>query len=110
MNKKVKKVLISCIAVLIVSTGITLTYSCSNNIYFTTRYGLELTKVQYDNLKKVFRADQINEFAPGEVDDIKDDPNLLLEDSDKITVETRTYYDENDQPVKSVHKEVSEGE
>ena len=44
------------------------------------------------------------------MDDIKDNTHLVLEDSDEIVVETRTCYDENDQPIKSVHREISEAE
>lgn len=105
-----KKIIIVYMTVLFVSAVITFTYSFSQDVFFTTHYGAKFTKVQFDNLRRVFTTEEISNFGSGEMDDIKDNTHLVLEDSSEIIVETRTYYDENNQPVKSVHREVTEAE
>ena len=105
-----KKVIIVYMAVLFVSAGITFPYSFSQDVFFTTPYGAEFTKAQFDNLRRVFTTEEISNFVPGEMDDIKDNTHLVLEDKSEIIVETRTYYDENNQPIKSVHREITEAE
>lgn len=105
-----KKILIAYIGVLFVSMGITFAYSFSQDVFFTTPYGAEFTKAQFDNLRRVFTTEEISNFRPGEVDDIKDITDMTLDDKSEIIVETRTYYDENNQPIKSVHREITEAE
>lgn len=111
-KKDEKKLLIGYIVLLFASAGITFFYSYVylNDVFFTTRFGLELTKAQYDNLRKVYTNDLINILPEDHINDIKDNTHLVLEDSSEIIVETRTYYDENNQPIKSVHREITEAE
>lgn len=105
-----KKILIAYITVLLVSVGITFGYSCSNDVFFATCRGLELTREQYDNLKKVYTNEEIKVLPVEFINEIKDITNLTLDDKSEIIVETRTYYDENNQPIKSVHREITEAE
>lgn len=105
-----KKILIAYITVLLVSAVITFVYSCSNDVFFATCHGLELTREQYDNLKKVYTNEEIKVLPVEFINEIKDITNLTLDDKSEIIVETRTYYDENNQPIKSVHSEITEAE
>ncbi len=105
-----KKVIIVYMTVLFASAGITFVYSCSNDVFFATSHGLELTREQYDNLKKVYTNEEIKVLPVEFINEIKDITNLTLDDKSEIIVETRTYYDENNQPIKSVHREITEAE
>lgn len=96
---------------LVLSTALVLpVYAVDNGIYLTTKNGTELTKTQYDNLKKIYTAEDLEDLPSDFLDEIKNEPNLILEDRDEVCVITRTRYDQNDQPVETINTEVSEAE
>lgn len=96
---------------LILSTVLAVpTYAADNGVYLTTKSGAELTKTQYDNLKKIYTEEDLAVLPSDFIDEIKNEPDLLLEDRDEVCVITRTRYDENNQPVETINTEVTEAE
>lgn len=96
---------------LILSTVLAVpTYAADNGVYLTTKSGAELTKTQYDNLKKIYTEEDLAVLPSDFIDEIKNEPDLVLEDRDEVCVITRTRYDENNQPVETINTEVTEAE
>lgn len=110
---KMKRKLLTNLVILslILSTVLAVpTYAADNGVYLTTKSGAELTKTQYDNLKKIYTEEDLAVLPSDFIDEIKNEPDLLLEDRDEVCVITRTRYDENNQPVETINTEVTEAE
>ncbi|MFR1722111.1 hypothetical protein [Emergencia timonensis] len=106
-----KKLSVSFIVLLLILTSISLVSAYTvNDVYYTTEHGVELTKAQYDNLTKVFTPEELDCLAIPAIEEMKNDTKLKLLDSSEVCVVTKTRYDENNKPVETINKEVSEAE
>lgn len=81
-----------------------------SDIYYTTQHGVELTQTQYENLTKVYTPEELDCLPIPFIERNKNDDQLRLADSDEAYVVTQTLYDDNNQPVNTINKEVSETE
>lgn len=81
-----------------------------SDIYYTTQHGVELTQIQYENLTKVYTPEELDCLPIPFIERNKNDDQLRLADSDEAYVVTQTFYDDNNQPINTINKEVSETE
>ncbi len=76
-----------------------------DDIYFVTMNGVELTEIQYNNLRKGFSHDTINTMSKEMIDELKDDSNIKKVTTTKY-VETSVHYIDG-QVVNTAEKELS---
>lgn len=105
-----KKTVVIYFVLLLISAGATFIFSVSNGVFYTTQGGVELNKTQYDRIRNVYTLEDINILPSEYINELKEYKDLKLIDSNEITVESRTYYDEKNQPVRTVHKIVTKKE
>jgi len=94
--KKLRFLSIMCLALVLMFTAMTPVFAKTTKIkplpYYTNLNGVELTKVQYDNLARVFNEDTIATLTQDMANLLADDTTLTS--SGKTTyVKTDTVYD-----------------